>query len=160
MSPVSARNVVLKALSTNAAIDHAILIHSLTNERRNLHEIPLNLIQEISDLQLKSHLFLAKELLSLFLKRKAGTLSLVVDIGGLDELATMDSLVAGGFTSLAESLMSVYRNDPVSINAFDTQSSDVDEYALYIVSTATQGGGWHHHGQRGGVFRGRSRAKR
>lgn len=165
MSPVSARNVVLKAISAGSAIDRAVLVHSLTNERRSLHELPLNVIQELIDLQLKSHLFFAKEVLSYFLKRKSGNLSLVLDVGGLDELATIDNLVAAGFAALADSLMKAYRNEPVSIDAFDTQSSDVEDFASFIVTAAAQSptdGKWHHHAQRSGVFRGgiRSRARR
>ena len=162
LSPVSARNVVLKAVGAYNAIDRAVVVHSLTNERRNLHELPLNLIQEITDVQLKSHLFLAKEIISHFLKRNTGSLSLVVDVGGRQELATMDSLVTGAFMGLASSLMDSYRNDPIGINAFDSLSSDVGGYSQFIVSTPAepgQPGKWSHYGQKSGVFRSGIRAK-
>ncbi|HUX20814.1 MAG TPA: SDR family NAD(P)-dependent oxidoreductase, partial [Spirochaetia bacterium] len=162
LSPVSARNVVLRAIASYGAIDQAIMVHSLTNERKMLHEITLNRMQEIVDVQLKSHLFLAKEILSHFLKRKAGVLSLVVDAGAQGELPTMDSLVTQGFIALAKSLMSTYRNEPIIINGFESQSNDVKPYADFIiaaVSASATAGKWYHLTEKSGLFRGRSSGK-
>lgn len=161
ISPVSARNVVLRAVGSYTAIDQAIVVHSLTNERKPLHELALNQLQEIVDVQLKSHLFLIKEILGHFLKRKSGVLSLVVEGAVRSELPTMDALVTEGFVALVNSLMASYQNDPITVTGFDSQPSEPKDYASFILSALAQGpppGKWLHFGDKGGLFRGGRRS--
>ena len=161
ISPVSARNVVLRAVGSYAAIDQAIVVHSLTNERKPLHELALNQLQEIVDVQLKSHLFLIKEILAHFLKRKSGVLSLVVEGAVRGELPTMDALVTEGFVSLINSLMASYQNDPIAVIGFDAQPSEPKDYASFILSALAHDphpGKWLHFGEKSGLFRGGRRS--
>lgn len=161
-SPVSARNVVLRTVGSFESIDQAVVVHNLTNEKRLIHQLPLNSIQEITDVQLKSYLFLAKELMTHFLAKGRGGLALVVDCSGQQELTTMDSLVTEGFVSLARSLMSSYHGDPVAIKAFESSSTDARGYASFILDTLKESGGggkWFHFGEKSSLFRSGRRAR-
>ncbi len=157
-SPVSARNLILCGLNSFDTIDDAIIVHNLTKEMRTLHELPSAFIQEAIDAQLKSHVFLIKELISHFLKRKEGSLSLVVNREGAGVLSAIDSLLTSGFTALAASLFSVYQNEHLVINGFDSISTDAEDYASFILSATSEKGRrntgkWHTHAAKGGFLR-------
>jgi len=163
-SPVSARNVILRGLSAYDFIDDAIIIHNLTKERRALHELPIAFLQEAIDVQLKSLIFLAKEIIVHFLKRGAGSLSLVVNTEGAEVMSTVDSILTSGFIALTNSLITSYQNESFVINGFDSGSGDAAEYASFVFSLVSDhsrrsSGKWHRHNEKNPFFLGNFRGR-
>jgi NAD(P)-dependent dehydrogenase (short-subunit alcohol dehydrogenase family) len=155
-SPVSARNVILNTLSAFDAIDDAVVVHSLTRDKRPIHELPSAYLQESIDTYLKGYVFMIKELASHFSKKKSGTLSLVVNVEGSEVLTMLDALVTAAFSALAKSMVTSYQNDTIRVNGFESASPDTADFAQFIwgtISGQRTSGRWHHHGEKGGLFR-------
>ncbi len=155
-SALSAQNVILRALKAHDSLDHAVVVVDGGAESRALHELPAAKVQEIIDAQLKGHVFLIKEVLHLFLRRRAGTLSLVLHAGGAEAPSALDSMTTASFLALARSMMSTYQNEPIAINGFETASSADSAYAGYVIraikgGSRTSGGKWHRFNDRAGL---------
>ncbi len=138
-SALSARNVVLRGLSTFDSIDEAVIVHSATRESRPLHELTVATIQQGVDVLIKSELFLIREVLHYFMRKGGGVLSLVLNTEGDEALSTMDSAAAASFAAIIKTVMNTYQNEPVTINGFETASADSGEYASFILSSLAEG---------------------
>ena len=152
-SPLSGHGVLLEALNRSRRIDEAVVTFEPRNESRPLHEIPTADTDWYFDTYLKGSIFLIKELLAQFEKQRAGRLSIAVQTAETGMLAPFDACVAGGLRSFAGSLFSLYQNEPIVINGFESLSSDGEGFARFIYRARrdrsdSQHGKWHRFGEK------------
>ncbi|TFG62797.1 MAG: hypothetical protein E4H36_07175 [Spirochaetales bacterium] len=134
-SPLSVRSLLLKGLTKFGSFQESIIIHSPVGEIRPLHEVPMGSIEEIVDSGIKGFIFLLKELLSHYWKRKEGFLFPVVYTHGSEVLPPLDSAVAGAFVSAVESMFTFYKSEPIIINAFESKSVRTGDFADFMMKT-------------------------
>ncbi len=156
-SPLSNRSCIINTLSTFEKIDEAIVVYSSEGENRPLHELPAVEIEEPIDNTIKAVFFMLKEIIAYFWKQKRGILSLVMYTYGPEVLTPLDAAAYGSFRSLSDSIFTYYRNEPLVINGFESQSSQTDEYAHFIKQTIDEKGNktygkWYKHSGRGGFL--------
>ncbi len=135
-SALSARNIILRGVSTFNSIDEAVIVHGLARESRPLHELTLTAIQQGIDVLVKGELFLIREVLHYFLRKRGGVLSLVLNTEGDEALSTIDSAAVASFSAVVKAVMNTYQNEPVIINGFETASADMEEFAAFILSSS------------------------
>jgi NAD(P)-dependent dehydrogenase (short-subunit alcohol dehydrogenase family) len=150
-SLLSARNVLLSGLNTFGRIDEAILIHTRYKNNQTLHEVAPVSIEKAVDTHIKSHFFILKELLSLFLKQQNGILALAIHSPEEFTASPLDASAIAGFNALANSLFTIYQNEKIDINAFESETENTSEYAEFILDThrkkaGTSKGKWYHFG--------------
>ena len=136
-SPVSARNILLKAFNKFKTIDQAMVINSPLISRKLVHEITFTEIDEVTDNWIKGTLFIVKEVLKHFVGKNSGILSLI-NYSSQDSTETIppfDGTVKGSFDGLVRSLFSSYAGGEIYINAFQSYSSLTEEFAQYIYKT-------------------------
>lgn len=152
-SPISGHGVLLEALNYCEGLDEAVIIFEPRNETRPLHEIPAADTEWYFDTYLKGNIFLIKELLAHFEKQRRGRLSLAVQAADNTMMAPFDACAAGGLRSFAGSLFSLYQNEPIVIDGFETRKSDGDGFAEFMFRTRRERGGpqhgkWHKYGEK------------
>ena len=62
-SLLSARNAVLAGLNTFDRIDTAVIIHEAVQDEKPIHELPPVLIEQSTDIHMKSQFFMLREIL-------------------------------------------------------------------------------------------------
>ncbi|MFP3959175.1 MAG: hypothetical protein ACLFUM_08910 [Spirochaetaceae bacterium] len=156
-SPLSARTVVLQAAGVDGAIDEALVIHtpSASAAREPLHDLQSALLEQAVDASVKGALFILRELLGHFERRRAGSLGLVLYQPDGAMTAPLDASTAGAFQGLAGGLFAYYRNEPVTLRGFSATEPQPAEFAGYILQTLAEGRGegkWNRFSARGGIF--------
>ena len=158
LTPFSARSLVLKGLNEYGSIDSVLLVHSTDDDKRLVHDIPAVDLETAVDSLFKSPLFILKEVLTLFLKQKEGTISFVLQSSEPESSAPLNAFSTGGFKALAGSLFSAYQNETFVLNGFDSHEEHLEEYAGFILDTLEDKnrlihGKWHRFSDRSGFFR-------
>lgn len=156
-SPISARFVLLQAINKEIDIDHAILLLTPRNVKEAIHELASAAVEEKVDFDIKGYLFLLKELINYFLKRKAGSISFVVQNTGPDVLPPCDALLQGSFYGLAESMFSFYENECFALRGVETRLSSNRQIAEYLIQLITENaprsrGKWIKYTGKNGLF--------
>ncbi len=158
-TPLSAINGLLQAVDAHDRLDEAIVLNAPAGERKLLHETPTAVVEETVDHWVKGNLFLVREILRLFRRRKAGVLALVnyapLVSGGA--LSPLDGAVWGGFQSLCESLFASCNEEPFVLNGFESHSEQPGEFADYILDALQEKGSrvcgrWFRHQGRAGLL--------
>ncbi len=134
-SPLAAKNVLLSGINQFGGIDEAIIIFPMDGENRPLHALPAAAIEASVDGQIKSQLFMIKEVLNYFQRERKGQLSLVRHDEGSETLPPLDAVCSGSFRSLSKSLFTFYQNEAVQINSFESASSDSKLFVDFIIKT-------------------------
>ncbi len=136
-SAISARNVILRLLTQYDQIDEALILESPLLERNLLQEVSFSAIESAVDQWIKGTLFLIKEILRIYTKRKEGILSLVnysqQESGGL--FPPLESALRGSFQAMAQSLFASNAQKNVCINGFESYCPRIKEFADFIVNT-------------------------
>ncbi len=143
-SPISGHWVLLESLKHCQHIDEALIVFEPHNESRPLHEIPAADTEWYFDTYLKGNIFLIKELLAYFQKQRRGRLSISVQAAESGFLAPFDACAAGGLRQFAGSLFSLYQNEPLVIDGFESRSTDTEGFAEFIYRTRRERGGSQH----------------
>ena len=138
-SPISAKNMILKAVSHFDALDEVVLIGNPNLAASALHETSFETIEKAVDSWIKGNLFLLKPVLSRYIAKKEGLLALVCM--NYDSLANpLEELIRRSFLGLAHSLLKAYGNKEFSINAFESYSTEMQEFANYIYRNISEKG--------------------
>lgn len=138
-SPLSAKNVVLEAAAPEGIINEAVVLFESPKILNPFHEITAADIEQSIDYQIKSNLFIVKEILRYFQNSgSASTLSLVTYQGGIDVLPPLEALSSGGFDSFVKALFTFYQNEKLSINGYFCASAEPKEYSEFIFKTIAE----------------------
>lgn len=156
-SPISARFVILQALNKQIDIDHAVLLFSPRNLKEGIHELASATVEEKIDFDVKGYLFLLKELINYFIKRRSGSVTFIMQNTGPDVLPPIDALLQGSFYNLAESLFSYYENETFGMRGIETRLSSnrqIAEYAVQVIleNSPRSRGKWLKYTGKSGIF--------
>jgi NAD(P)-dependent dehydrogenase (short-subunit alcohol dehydrogenase family) len=144
-SPISSHNVMLEAFRRFERIDRTLIIFDTTKDNRALHELSLAEIGRYVDGRFKGIAFLLKEIILHYQRRKErGEISLILHSEGAKVLPPLDGMGTGGFRSLGNSLFTFYQNEEITVNGFESSSSDSESYATFIVKTLGEKKGKTH----------------
>jgi NAD(P)-dependent dehydrogenase (short-subunit alcohol dehydrogenase family) len=132
-SPVSARNVMLKALAAFDAIDALVLLGPPDLGGLPLLQLEAAAIEEEVDCWIKGSTFLARELLAYFSRRRAGMVALVAQnpaSGG----GAVGEIARGGFRGLTWALLrgTGTVGESVMVNGFESSSPNIEDYAGFV----------------------------
>ena len=130
-SPISAKNMILKALACFDVIDEFLLIGNPFHSAPALHSIEFRLLDKEVDSWIKGNLFLLREILVYTLEKNSGILTLICLNHNHPE-SSLEETIRQGFLALADSLFKTYSNKGITINAFESQPGLIDEFAAYI----------------------------
>jgi NADP-dependent 3-hydroxy acid dehydrogenase YdfG len=132
-SPVSARSMVLKAIAAYETVDLLVLLGPPDLGGPALLQVEAADIEEEIDGWIKGSLFLAREVISLFARRRGGVAALVGQNGG-SGAGVVSQTARAGFRGLTDALLrsAGAAADAVSVIGFDTSSADVDDYAAFV----------------------------
>ncbi len=132
-SPVSVRNVMLKALTAFDAIDVLVQLGP-----PDLGSVPLLQaesadIEEDIDSWVKGSLFLSRELLAYFARRRTGLAALVAQNsphGG----GVLGEIARASFRGLVDALLRATgaAAENVCVNGFESTSSNTEDYAAFV----------------------------
>jgi NAD(P)-dependent dehydrogenase (short-subunit alcohol dehydrogenase family) len=132
-SPLSARNVLLSSLNAFEALDEAFILEAPCPSANALPEAASAEIERSFD-EAKGPVFLAREVLSYFPRRKRGFLALVsFPSAGTD--TAVQAAMREGFRGFASSLMAGQNGTGIIINGFQSSGAGVEEFAEYIDRT-------------------------
>ncbi len=159
-SPVSARSLILDAVSLSGAhenaggLDEAIILEPPWPAGARLEEASSADIERSFD-EAKGPLFVAREVLALFARRGAGVLAFVMGAPGPGPL---EAGLQAGLHGTAAGILAAPRDASVLVNGFQTSSPEIEEYAQFIDKTLEErarriGGRWFTCPARGGFFR-------
>jgi hypothetical protein len=160
-SPLSVRSMVLKGLNAYGELHEALITFSFGSETRVIHDLPLTDIEKRVDQDIKGKLFLLKELITYFWKKQRGSIAVILHTTGTSALLPLDAAVYGSIRELTESLFTQYKNEPLSINGYESFSPNTDDFASFILKTQKEKGEkskgkWFRHGAGGGFLSGLS----
>jgi len=131
-SPISSRFVLLQAMNKQIEIDHAVVVYSPFGERTVLHEANAAFFEEKIDQEIKSVLFMVKELLGYFMKAKKGALSFVLQTGA-EVVHPMDALVMEGLHGMVESMFAYYSQENIALRGFVAKNAQNRQIAEFVV---------------------------
>lgn len=155
VSPISARNLVLKSRRTLGTIDQALVVHSLSAQTDELSAASLTQIDAVIDADVKGYLYLLRELIQAFRKQAAGTIACVAHRPA--ELSGIGCGVFEGFVGLVESLLATSVSEPFTLNGYVSESANLADFAQFIYSGNEEQnprtrGRWQRHTGRAGIF--------
>ncbi len=132
-SPISARNMTLKALAAFDSVDALVLLGPPDLGSVPLLQVQAADIEEEVDGWIKGSAFLAREMLAYFSRRRAGLLALVAHNSGRSA-GVVAEMARGGFRGLTEALLRETGavGDAVAVNGFESTSSNLDDYAAFV----------------------------
>lgn len=156
-SPISARFVILQALNKQIDIDHAVLLYTPRNVKESIHELASATVEEKVDFDVKGYLFLLKELINYFIKRRTGSITFINQNSGPDVLPPVEALLQGSFYKLAESMFSFYENESFGMRGIETRLSSNRQVAEYVVQMIIENsprnrGKWIKYNGKNGLF--------
>lgn len=137
-SPISSRFVMLQADNKQLDIDHAVILFNPSNDKTPVHELASASVEERLDFDMKGYLFLLKELVAYFLKRRKGSFTFVIQNTGPEVLPPMDALLQGSFYNLAESMFTYYQNEPLTFRGIETKLAANRQVAEFILQTVVE----------------------
>jgi NAD(P)-dependent dehydrogenase (short-subunit alcohol dehydrogenase family) len=152
-SAITAHGVLLEALKHCERIDSAVVLYEPAADTRALHEISAAETDRFFDTHLKSTVFIVRELLAQFEKQRGGHLSIALHSAASGLLSPFDACGSGGLRSFAGSLFSLYQNEPVVIDGFESRSADGKAFAEFVYrerrdSNGGRHGKWHRFGEK------------
>ena len=142
-SPVSARNVLLKTLSSFERLDTAVFTFAPSLKRVLLHETEFADIEAAVDEWVRGTLFLLREVLGQLVRQGSGALALVQSFprGDSSESPPLEAMIRGAIGELSTSLLASYGGEGVSVFRFETSSPKTEEYARFVVESLARGAG-------------------
>jgi hypothetical protein len=146
----------MKGIRDFGEIDGVLLVHTPRGDHSPLHEIPAVRIETAVDTALKGYMYIAKEALAYFIKRKQGFFSFVIAEEN-ETVSSLDAVLAGGFRALSDSLFRMYQNEPIILNGYESKGANPELFADFVVRTMTERerqpkGRWLHFSDRQGLF--------
>lgn len=156
-SLLSARSMLLSVDRDSQGFFRAILVCAPEGINTPLHQIESALIERSVDEALKGYLFVLKELLSYFVRRGEGDLTVIWYDGGADVLPPFDAAIAAAIQGLVRSLVTFYEEEPVVIRGLYASESDSRAVARWAAEqildkTAKSAGRTQKYGQRSGLL--------
>ena len=160
-SLVSARKAVLTCLNAFERIDTAIIIHESRQEELPVHELTPVAIEEYIDLEIKSTFYMVREILACFVRQQSGILALVDYVPEEYTLLPLCAASTAAFRAAADSLSTLYQNENIAINGFESTHIPPERYSRFILQSIAgkageTSGKWYRCGPTGRLPKPRS----
>jgi hypothetical protein len=134
-SLLSARNAVLAGLNASGRIDLSIVIHESVPDQKPTHELaPVDIERQIDSTQ-KGSFYLLRELLACYVRQKSGRLAMVQYAPGEFTALPLCAAAAAAFRGATDALFTLYQNEDIIINGFESTREDPDGFARHIFQT-------------------------
>ncbi len=155
VSPISARDLVLKSRRTLGTIDQALVVHSMSGSPDELGSTSLTQIDAMVDADVKGYLYLLRELIHTFRRQAAGTIACIAHRP--EELSSVGCNVFEGFVGLVESLLTSSVSEPFALKGYVSESANLADFAQFIYSgneeqSPKTRGRWQRYTGRVGIF--------
>ncbi len=156
-SVLSTRSLLLKVEREVEGFDRAVVLCGPEGINSPVHQTESAVIEERIDFSIKGYLFVIREILSSFMRRGGGDLTVIWFDGGSEVLPPFDASLSGAVQSLVRSLLVYYESEPVTIRGLQAAGGEPREVAHWalemIVDRADRSAGrWQKHGQRSGLL--------
>ena len=155
-SPLSARNAILSAVNAYDEIENAILVYRPGGFNKTFHETSSAVYDLQVDRWVKGYGYLIKELIQLFIKQQKGTVSLILDTGGIKMLAPLENAIFSYLKSLVKSLSVLYQNEEFRIFCFEADTDRREDFIDFFLKvnddTRYSPGKIHRFGDRKSLF--------
>lgn len=150
-SYLGTKNVVLSAVNTLGSVDCAVVVRTSGRDPHAVHQMSPLAIDAHVDADIKARLFLVREILNHFTKARAGMLEFVLHQPTDEPASPLDIAADAHFRAFVDSVFTVYQNEPFHLNAFESHSTNAEQYAEYILQqiesrAAETTGKWYRHG--------------
>lgn len=132
-SSLSAKSLVLEVLSYTDSLDEVFLVFEPPKDGRPLHELPVTEIEKTFDGWMKGVIFLTKELILQFQRRKKGTLTFVQ----YEPAPVVTPLSLGSssfFRAMGNAVFTQYQNEPFILRGFQSSTEDVKDFARFLLA--------------------------
>lgn len=136
-SPLSARNAVLSALNEFGQIDNAILIYQPGSSNKTFHKLTTSLYDLQVDRWIKGYGYLFKELIQLYTKQNAGTISLCLDTSGYSQLTPIENSVYNYLKTLFQNVSLLYKTEAFRIFCFETDTTKREDFLSFYKKVTT-----------------------
>lgn len=156
-SLISARSLILSIDQSDLVPSRAIVVCAPEGLNSSLHETEPVKIEEAIDSAVKGYLFVIRELVSYFVKRNGGDLTIIWYDPGVEVFPPVDAAIAGAVQHLTQSMLTFYENEPIAIrvlSASDADSRSVARWALEQIYDREEksAGRTQKYGQRMGLL--------
>jgi hypothetical protein len=131
-SSLSARSLLLKIQKETQQIDHCIFIHSPKGSNAAYHDMPVGILDEETDVQIRGMLYLSREMIGQLMRQGSGIATFVLSLDGAEILTPLASCALGAVETLASSLFMQYSSEPLLLNGFCSRSTKLDAFAKFI----------------------------
>ena len=160
-SSLSPRNILIQGPREQGELEQAFLIYTTGKAgdplgEPSFHKASSVTIQRLLDQKVKSYLFLFKELVSYFIDRGGGKLTVALLS---EQTALRDPVTAGAygmFRSLVTASLRAYASEPFQMDLFITESEDHAGFLNYMLdrlkSEPKQDNQFHSFPEKGGIF--------
>jgi hypothetical protein len=132
-SPLSTRNVLLASLNAFEVVDEVFILEAPCLSANALPEAASAEIERSFD-EAKGPVFLAREVLSYFPRRRRGLLAMVSYPSAGSDTAVQVAM-REGFRGFASALMTDHNGTGIIINGFQSSGAGVEDFAKFIVKT-------------------------
>ena len=139
-SPISARNMMLKAQNTLGEMNDFIVLGNPVSLPSGFHDLKVDVLDRDIDEWVKGNLFLLRDILVHCMDREQSNVSLVCLIHEISDSPLSDT-IRRSFLGLAHALLGVYGGGAFNIQAFESAADLTEEFALYIFRTLTERSG-------------------
>lgn len=133
-SSLSPRNILIQGTRDQGETDHAFLIYTTGKAGDPFHQASSASIQRLLDQKVKSYLFFLKELISYFVDRREGklTVALISEQGALRD--PINAGAYGMFRSLVTASLQAYEQEPFQMRLFETESEDQEGFQDFMLT--------------------------
>ena len=155
--PISARNVLQEVCNVFERIDEALLVCGPLAPVTPFHELSSAVLQEAVDRAINGALYMSRELIGYFSRRRTGVMSFVLHQPDRELRAPLDSAVIGAFERFVDGAFELYANEPLILRGFRSEGSGAAEFAEHVVTyleeeTPRGAGKWLRHTGRSSLF--------
>jgi NADP-dependent 3-hydroxy acid dehydrogenase YdfG len=146
----------MKSANNPDGLDTVFIIFSPQGGNNTLHDMDTGEIERTVDTMLKGCIYLSREIIKYFMKKRTGNIGMVLYEKGLEILPPLQAALSGAFRSLTDSLFQYYLNEPLKVCGFYSDSTSENNFADFIIKIMEdkdrRKGRWYNFSGKGGLF--------
>lgn len=132
-SPLSARNSILSVINSQGRIDKAVLIYQPGMFNKTFHETSSAVYDLQVDRWIKGYSYMLRELIQLFIKQQSGTISFILDSGGVKMLAPLEEAIYSYLKGLVKNLSILYQNEGFRLFCFESETEKREDFLDFYI---------------------------
>lgn len=142
-SALSARSLVIAAVNECGSLDRATIVISPQRGALSLVDTGITELERYLDNELRSVVYLVREMLSAFSERGQGELTVIIVEPNADSVAPLQSLVLGAVDAFLSTILEQYRESGPPVYGFAGPDSEehIGEFADFVRGERLERGG-------------------